>query len=548
MTEQIGKVKYVLYARKSSESEDRQVLSIDSQVSELSALMKRDSIEISETKQEAHSAKAPGRPVFNTMLNEIEAGKVQGIIVWNPDRLSRNSMDTGRLIYLFDLGKLKEIVTPSQVFRNTPNDKFLLNLLCSQAKLENDNKGINVKRGLRAKCELGIYPAPAPLGYLNDRYAERGNKTIVKDPERFDLVRKMFDLMLTGTHTPAQIRRIANDKWNFRSANGKKLCNSNIYNLFIRPFYYGVFEYPLHSGIWYKGSHEPMITEAEFDRIQTLLGRKGKPRAKTHTFPFTGMMRCGECGGMITAEEKTKHQKNGKTHHYTYYRCTKKKELHCSQKYIESDDLDKEILKDTNKLKIPHSFHTWALKWMKVQNQKDANFAGKIQDNLHSDHKACMNKIDALIDMRASAEITSEEFQRRKSVLLKDKLRLEELMADAGDSIEKRLDRAEKFFNLARDASDTIQNGTLEARKQTLADLGSNLVLKDRKLSIDIEKPLLAIRKVAKEVKVIHARLEPTRKRQKQGDLESLYSQNPRVLRDLDSNQDTRLQRAMSYH
>ena len=176
------------------------------------------------------------------------------------------------------------------------------------------------------------------------------------------------------------------------------------------------------------------------------------------------------------------------------------------------------------------------MKWMKVQNKKDATFAGKIHDNLHSEHKACADKIDSLIDMRASHEITAEEFQNRKSKLLKDKLRLEELLTDAGDNMEKRLERAEHFFNLARDASDTIQNGTLEARKKILADLGSNLTIKDRILSIDIEKPLLALKEVAKEVKTIHDRLEPTKKPRKQRDLENLYSKNPRVLGDRESN------------
>src|SRR3989338_5815213 len=97
-----------------------------------------------------------------------------------------------------DEGKLLEVRTPSQTFRNTPNDKFLLNLFCSQAKLENDNKGEDVKRGLRAKVQAGISPAPAPVGYLNDKYAERGNKTVIVDQERFETVRRMFDLMLTG--------------------------------------------------------------------------------------------------------------------------------------------------------------------------------------------------------------------------------------------------------------------------------------------------------------------------------------------------------------
>ena len=547
MTENVNPIKYILYARKSSEQEDRQVLSIDSQIDELKAQAEHNDFSIIEVRGEAHSAKSPGRPIFNTLMDDIEAGKVHGIVVWNADRLSRNSMDTGRLIYLFDLGKLREIITPSQTFRNTPNDKFLLNLLCSQAKLENDNKGINVKRGLKAKVERGIYPAPAPLGYLNDRYAERGNKTIVKDPERFDAVRKMFDLMLEGIYTPTQVRVIATEKWGFKGQHGKKLPKSAIYNLFTRPFYYGTFEYPVGSGNWYKGAHEPMITEAEYDRIQMTLGREGKPRPKTHQFAFTGMMRCGECGLMITAEEKTKHQQNGNTHHYVYYRCTKKKELMCTQRYIEEKKLNKQILAETEKLEIPPEFHEWAVKWYRVQNQKDSAFASRINDNLHSERKACLDKIDSLIDMRAAREISAEDLQRRKGELLKEKLRIDELITDAGDTAEKRLERAIEYFDFARDARATFKEGDLEKRKKVLNNLGSNLTLKDRKISISIEKPLIVLQSAAKEVSAIHRRLEPRKHQLGQRDFESVYSQNPRLLPGRDSNPNKRLQRALSY-
>src|SRR3989344_9288756 len=224
-------IEYFIYARKSSESEDRQVLSIDSQKNELQEIIKRNGLKIINIKEEAHSAKSPGRPVFNNLLNEIERGTAQGVVVWNVDRLSRNSVDTGRLVYLFDIGKLQEVVTPSQTFHNTPNDKFLLSLLCSTAKLDNDNKGINVKRGLKAKAERGIFPCQAPTGYVNNKYAERGNKTVEIAPDRFDAVRKMFEIVASQKYTPMQTLKIATDDWGFRQKNGKKLARSTWYHM-----------------------------------------------------------------------------------------------------------------------------------------------------------------------------------------------------------------------------------------------------------------------------------------------------------------------------
>src|SRR3989344_2061931 len=135
------KVRYCLYARKSTESEERQVLSIDSQIKEMLQLAEREGLEIVAMKRESHSAKETGqRPVFNEIIDEIKGGKYNGILTWAPDRISRNAGDLGKIVDLMDAGGLLEIRTYGQSFRNNPNEKFLLMILGSQAKLENDNR------------------------------------------------------------------------------------------------------------------------------------------------------------------------------------------------------------------------------------------------------------------------------------------------------------------------------------------------------------------------------------------------------------------------
>ena len=306
-------------------------MSIESQRKELWDVAKRENLKVVELIEESHSAKKLGRPKFAELIAKMESGFANGLLVWNASRISRNSVDTGRIVYLMDEKKLFEVRTPSQTFHDTPNDKFLLNLFCSQAKLENDNKGEDVKRGLRTKCEKGLYPAPAPTGYKNNKYEERGNKQIYPDPDRFDLVRKMADTMLTGLYSAPAVRRMATNDWGFRMPSGKPMSINTMYYIFTNPVYYGMFEYPKGSGLWYKGTYKALMTPEEYDKIQVILGRKGKPRPKTHIFAFTGLMRCGECGAMITAEEKIKRQKNGNTHRYIYYHCTKRIDKRCTQ-------------------------------------------------------------------------------------------------------------------------------------------------------------------------------------------------------------------------
>lgn len=536
MNEKVMKTRHILYARKSTESEDKQVLSIDSQIDELTALAKRSGLDDFEVRMESYSAKAPGRSVFNSVLNDIERDKAQGIIVWHPDRLSRNSVDTGRIIYLFDLGKLHEIVTPSQVFRNTPSDKFLLSLLCSQAKLENDNKGLNVKRGLKAKAEHGVYPTGALVGYQNEKYGEKGYKTIHTDPERFGLVRRLFDLMLTGRHTPPQILRIANEEWRFTMPNGKKLGRSTLYRILSHSFYYGIFEYPVGSGSWYKGTHKSMITPEEYDRIQALLGQRGKPRPKSHLFAFTGMMRCGECGCMITAEEKTKRQKNGNVHHYIYYHCTKRRDPNCSQRCLEEKSLRKQVLTILDDIEIPPEFHDWAIKWFEKTGAKDTEHSRRITANLQVALREHTDKIDTLIDMRAGQEITEEELKRRKSALTKEKIRLELLLTRSKQKTMSLIDNAEECFSFARDASTKFKSGDHETRRRVVANLGSNPVLMNKTFAITVRKPLIPLQRAAKEVKKIHEGFEPLKIPMETKELERLYASKSHLLRREDSN------------
>lgn len=541
---------YGEYSRKSSESEDRQALSIESQLDVVRNIAKGLNVKVPEKHifSESKSAKVTGnRPAYAEMLKQIEEGEINSIIVWHADRLSRNAMDTALLIGLMDSGKLIEIVTPSQTYRNTPMDKFMLALACGQAKMENDKKGIDVKRGLEKKARLGMFPGPAPFGYLNDKYAERGNKKIKSDTERLPLIRKMFDLMLSGAYSPLKIRDVATHEWGFRTPVGKILGRSTIYRILSNPFYYGAYEYPIGSGIWYRGTHETIITEEEYDIVQHLLGRKGRPRPKRHIFDFMGMTRCGECGGAVTAELKIKKQQNGNTHRYIYYHCTKRANPNCSQGCLEETELKKQVVAEIQSLEIPPEFHTFAIKWLKEKNKEQAESVKAVVSAQQKAYNACVRKIEGLTDMRAGGEIDAEEYAERKAILLEEKKKFVDQFENNDKKVDKWIETGDQMFTFIANAREKFTNGTPEVKRSILSTLGSNLVIKDKRISIDIEKSILPLRRISKDVNEIKKALEPLNTQEKQAQFEQSCIENPVVLRVRDSNPNTILQRDVSY-
>ena len=337
------KVKYCLYARKSAEQDERQTLSIDSQVKEMLAIAERDGLEIIDIRREAHSAKDSGqRPVYKELLEDIRRERFNGILTWAPDRLSRNAGDLGSLVDLMDQKLLAEIRTYGQQFRNSPNEKFLLMILCSQAKLENDNKSINVKRGLRTRVEMGLWPSNPPTGYVTEKRVDRKGYVAI-DPDRAMVIKKMFEKVAYEKWSGRKIYNWLKFDLNFKTSTGNKnLSLGNIFRILENHFYYGVFEYPKSSGNWYTGKHEPIITKELFDQVQTQV-KSQFARSESKEFAFTKLMTCGLCGSGITADEKFKKQKNGNIHRHVYYGCTKTRDMNCKGGYINEADLIKQF-------------------------------------------------------------------------------------------------------------------------------------------------------------------------------------------------------------
>ncbi len=321
-------------------------------------MIERDKLTVVQVLKESHSAKERGsRPVFNQMMNDIRTGKYNGIITWASDRLSRNAGDLGALVDLMDQSRLVEIRTHDQKFTNSPAEKFLLMILGSQAKLENDNRSVNVQRGMRNRVEMGLWPGVAPLGYLNQGRIDKRCEVIV-DQERAPIIRQIFE----KASQDDSIREIHNwlGKINFRTRGDKLLTYSGVQRMLATPFYTGRYEYPKKSGKWHQGKHEPLITQELFDRVQRQVHRR-RQKVKTKEFSFTRLFSCGLCGSGIGAQEKLKKLKDGTISRYFYYGCNRGRDRYCKNSYIRENDLIEQLVRifdtvDIDELGIRYKF------------------------------------------------------------------------------------------------------------------------------------------------------------------------------------------------
>ena len=468
--------KFFLYARKSTDVEDKQVLSIDAQLTELRAFAREQNLEVVEEFIEKQSAKIPGRPVFNEMMKRIEKGDADCILSWHPDRLARNSVDGGKVIYLLDTGKLASIKFPTFWCDNTGQGKFMLNMAFGQSEYYVDSLSENTKRGLRQKVRMGIFPSQAPLGYLNDSRT----KTIVVEKKKSKIVRLAFEKYVKGNMRLEDISNFL-AKSGVTTRTGKRISKTKASFILSNPFYIGLFKY---GGEIHEGKHEPIISKKLFDEAQEMLKFRGQPERKPQNEPqpYCELISCASCGMMITAENKTKRQKNGNVHHYVYYRCTKKsKTIKCPEMSLRSEKLDKQLSSLIKKVSLPKD---WAEELNRLALQDYKNSAPSLTASVKEKEtklSVISQKLERLLTGYLDQVIDQVDYTSQKTKLLLSKKSLEEEMTSLS---HKQNDWLAPFRNWLKDAQslDKIASDSdLFAKKVCAKEIfGSHLLLGEK--------------------------------------------------------------------
>ncbi|MBI2601397.1 recombinase family protein [Candidatus Daviesbacteria bacterium] len=503
-------MKYLISARKSSESDERQIQSIPDQLNILNPLAEQRNLSVVAILTESGSAKKPGRVVFNQIIQRIRNGEANGIIAWDPSRLSRNATDTGTLIQLMDDGLLVEIVTPSQTFKNNPSDKMWFTFLCAQAKYENDNKSVNVKRALKQKAERGEPIGPPRPGYRsipNKLQGEKGHEP----NEQFPLMKGLFKKYLIGK---CSVDTLVDNAKTLGVTNykGKFINHTSMLRLLQDPYYCGYIKF---KGELFPSKHLPMLTKSEFELMQDVLhGRSKGKQQKTQYVYGQSLIKCGECSYHYLGETHTKKYRNGKIGTFIHYRCSRKKKG-CSQGYINAAKIEPQVTAALEQLDIPPEFLSIAIDALNDQHseqvdEREAKFA-----SLKAVYENASRKLDSLVEMFISPKnsdrslLSDTEYVEIKQRLIKER----ELAKENLNSFDKSADEErEILINIFRFVTDIIhkfKTGLLEEKIKVLQTIGSNLVLKDRILYIQVREPFKLPREAFEEIKNLNVKVEP---------------------------------------
>ena len=462
-------LRYAVYARRSSEDKKKQVQSIPDQLAWAEETSKHHNLTvIGKPITDTKTGTKPGREGFSQLMELIEQGKVDGILTWKIDRLARNPIDEGFLKYALIQGKLKHILACDRQFFEGDN-QILMGVEFGAATEYSLNLSRNVRRGQKSKVEKGWLPALAPLGYANDPHGIKGNRKIYKDPERWDLVREAWRKLLDDRWPCAKILHWLNEEQGFRTRAKQKLRLSSLCRVFTNTFYAGIYDWGEDKAI--PGKHEPMITLEEYDRAQFFLGRKGKPRPQKHQFAYTGFIRCGECGCMVTASPPIQKLRNdGSLASYQYYHCTKKNKVkRCTQPCIRVENLEQQILDTLANTEMPEPMLRWVFRKLRKKQETDrrklARERGEISRALHETE----TMMESLARKLAKEVIDDETYRVTRANFERDRTKLRQRLEQYDLAKDDWLDRAEKNINFARHAKERFENGTPEMRREILS-------------------------------------------------------------------------------
>lgn len=489
----------VLYARKSTDREDKQILSIPSQIRALREFATRSGLTITHELVESCSARRPGRPIFSKLLKDAEAGRVERVLSWRLDRLARNPVDGGQLIFLLGEGVLKELITPEGSYTGAGDSKFMLSVLFGAATKMTDDLSAGVKRGSEDVLKAGRLPGCPPLGYIKvrDRPGFRGAGKVVPDPERFEIVQRMWKDMASGTTTVAEVWRRATEEWGLasretRGANRVVPSVTTLYGMFRNPFYAGIMRYGAKR---FEGEHKPMVTLEEFDRVQELIRPAETPRPSRHDFMYRGLLRCSLCARLLVGERITK--RSGLA--FTYYRCGRRRQGYpaCPGLAPREDSVTGIIDHDLARLAVPERVARWTLEALERFAQLQRGHAAERKRAVEQELARAEQQLDKLTDYLIRGVLDEKSFVARRDEAQSSIAVLRKELDDPEATLARWREAVAEALSAGCRIADVLNSKERKQRRALLAQLYENLLVDNRIVQPHLRFPFILLEDAA---------------------------------------------------
>lgn len=512
---------YGAYVRKSSESEDKQVQSIERQSDDLLKIIQNDHLACyGDIIEETKSAHHPGRTYFQKLISLTEKGYINAWLCWHANRLARNPIDSGMIIYLMDIGKLDHIRTPSRIYYNTPSDKMMLQFEFAMSKKDSDDKGLFVKSGLKKRYEKGFPCGKAPIGYLNNFAREKGNRDWLTDTEKFEKLKLLFARFLKGNDSLNSITEYAQKTLLLKTPltkrqGGKVVGRSLVSHILKNPIYAGFFYSPDESGggKTLRKLHQSVpriITEDEHIRILNIFGEKSHPKMQSHFTAYSGHL-FGKDGNYMGADvkyqlicdcgKKFAHRskevcpaclkkiqaiKNPRYLNYTYYYNVKRRKTKgLTAKGIEEKKIDTLLCSLFEKeIKISKEFHLWIKKHIDILKDEKLKEVKELVSLHQKELKSIETKKSKLRKLFMEEFISESEFQSE----IKELQQQEQTITNTKEIQKDWYTILNSAFDTTLNLDDILNKGNYQEKNKAISLVCSNLIWDEQNLFINKPK------------------------------------------------------------